>query len=184
MTERVPLLRKAKQPNGQASELSIEQALRDSNLLGAALGNPKSWSTWLTVLKAAFGQQLTEQELTVFEQVAGERPVPTSRVRELWAIVGRRGGKSRTAAAVAVYIACFCKDRHPSQLERRVTSWFLQPRGIKPKSSSGTVRHSFNKVRSCGRRSLRLPPPKFVYEEISASGFTLRRSATYVGGRY
>ena len=45
MTERVPLLRKVKQPNGQTSELSIEQALRDTNLLGAALGNPNSWST-------------------------------------------------------------------------------------------------------------------------------------------
>ena len=38
MTERVPLLRKVKQPNGQTSELTIEQALRDTNLLGAALG--------------------------------------------------------------------------------------------------------------------------------------------------
>ena len=111
MTERVPLLRMVKQPNGQTSELSIEQALRDTNLLGSALGNPNSWSSWLTVLKAAFGQQLSEQELTTFHAVAGERPVPTSRVRELWAIVGRRGGKSRMAAAVAVYIGCFCKHR-------------------------------------------------------------------------
>ena len=111
MIERVPLLRKVKQPNGQTSELSIEQALRDTNLLGAALGNPNSWSSWLTVLKAAFGQRLSEQELTTFHAVAGERLVPTSRVRELWAIVGRRGGKSRMAAAVAVYIGCFCKHR-------------------------------------------------------------------------
>jgi hypothetical protein len=111
MTERVPLLRKVRQPNGQTSELTIEQALRDTNLLGSALGNPNSWSSWLTVLKAAFGQELTAQELTTFHAVAGERPVPTSRVRELWAIVGRRGGKSRMAAAVAVYIGCFCKHR-------------------------------------------------------------------------
>jgi hypothetical protein len=109
MTERVQL-RKVK-PNGQTSELTIEQALRDTNLLGAALGEVSSWSSWLTVLKAAFGQQLSEQELTTFHAVAGERPVPTSRVRELWAIVGRRGGKSRMAAAVAVYIGCFCKHR-------------------------------------------------------------------------
>ena len=68
MTERVPLLRKVTQPNGQTSELTIEQALRDTNLLGAALGNLHSWSSWLTVLKAAFGQELTEQELTTFQQ--------------------------------------------------------------------------------------------------------------------
>ena len=60
MTERVPLLRKVKpNGNGQTTELTIEQALRDTNLLGAALGNPNSWSSWLTVLKAAFGQELT-----------------------------------------------------------------------------------------------------------------------------
>jgi hypothetical protein len=111
MIERVPLLRKVKQ-NGPASELTIDQALTDPNLLGAALGQTQSWSTWLTVLRAAFGEQLSEDELTTFEQVAGERPVPRHRVRELWAIVGRRGGKSRCAAAVAVYIACFAKDRH------------------------------------------------------------------------
>ena len=97
MTERVPLLRKVTQPNGQTSELTIEQALRDTNLLGSALGEVSSWSNWLTVLKAAFGQELTASELAVFEQVAGERPVPTSRVRELWAIVGRRGRASGEA---------------------------------------------------------------------------------------
>jgi hypothetical protein len=33
--------------------------------------------------------------------------VPTTAAREAWVIVGRRGGKSRIAALVAVYLACF-----------------------------------------------------------------------------
>jgi hypothetical protein len=36
---------------------------------------------------------------------------PARRIRELWAVIGRRGGKSRAAAAIAVYLALFCKHR-------------------------------------------------------------------------
>ena len=106
------MLRLQKQNGQHSPSISIEAALADKILLGAALGEVSSWQNWLTVLKAAFGQELTSSEQAIFEQVAGERPVPTSRVRELWAIVGRRGGKSRIAAAVAIYIACFCQDRY------------------------------------------------------------------------
>src|SRR5262245_55964455 len=97
--------------NGAGTHLTIDQALADPNLLGAALGSTTSWQTWLTVLKAAFGQELTAEERQTFHAVAGERPVPRQRVRELWAIVGRRGGKSRVAAAISVYIACFTQPR-------------------------------------------------------------------------
>ena len=113
MIARVPLLRKINQ-NGQTppSTISIDAALADKNLLGAALGSTASWSTWLVVLKAAFGQELTAAELKTFEQVAGDRPVPKNRVREFWCIAGRRSGKSRVAAAIATFIAVFAKDRY------------------------------------------------------------------------
>ena len=143
MTDRVPLLRKVKQPNGQTSELTIEQALRDTNLLGAALGNPNSWSSWLTVLKAAFGQELTAQELTTFEQVAGERPVPTSRVRELWAIVGRRGGKSRGSQPPSRFtLAASASIALP--MVRSGTSWYLQHQEIRQRSCSSIASRSSN----------------------------------------
>ena len=38
---------------------TIEKALRDPLLLGAALGDVETWMTWLAVLKAAFGLTLT-----------------------------------------------------------------------------------------------------------------------------
>jgi hypothetical protein len=88
---------------------TIEQALLDPKLLGAALGEPATWQTWLAVLKAAFGIELNRSEARAFASVAGSRKPPTQRVRELWCIVGRRGGKSRMAAAIAVYAACFVK---------------------------------------------------------------------------
>jgi hypothetical protein len=37
--------------------------------------------------------------------------LPIKRVRELWCIIGRRGGKSRMAAALACYFALFVKHK-------------------------------------------------------------------------
>jgi hypothetical protein len=89
--------------------MSIDRALADHRLLGAALGDLDSWSTWLVVLKAAFGLPLVDAELETFHRIAGDRPPPAKRVRELWCVVARRSGKSRVAAALAVYLALFQK---------------------------------------------------------------------------
>lgn len=84
---------------------AIDAALRDRNLLGGALGDPSSWAVWLATLKAAFGRPLNDADRSYFHAVAGDRPPPSRRVRELWAIVGRRSGKTRMAAAISVHIA-------------------------------------------------------------------------------
>ena len=92
--------------------ITIDVALLDKNLLGAALDDVKPWQrTWTPTLRAAFGLPLDEDELNAFHAVAGERGPPSKRVRELWCVVGRRGGKSRMAAAIAVYVACFVKHK-------------------------------------------------------------------------
>jgi hypothetical protein len=91
--------------------MSIDRAITDSRLLGAGLGDLTTWSVWLAVLKASFGIVLNSEERELFHLVAGDRSPPSQRVRELWAIVGRRGGKSRMAALVAVYLALFVKHR-------------------------------------------------------------------------
>jgi len=85
----------------------IDSALRDARLLGAGLGAIGPWTTWLAVLRATFGHKLNRQERRAFDKVAGGREPPDQKVRELIAIVGRRGGKSRIAAALATYFACF-----------------------------------------------------------------------------
>jgi hypothetical protein len=90
---------------------SIDRVLQDSRLLGAALGDSASWAIWRVVLKASFGIQLTPCEMETFRSVAGDRAPPRRRARELWAVVGRRGGKSRIAAAIAVYLALFVKHK-------------------------------------------------------------------------
>jgi hypothetical protein len=90
---------------------SIDEALRDRALLGAALGDPVTWATWFAVLRAAFGLPLDAGRQELFAGISGGRAPPTRRMRELWVVAGRRGGKSRIAAALAVYFACFVKHR-------------------------------------------------------------------------
>jgi hypothetical protein len=90
---------------------SIDKVLLDQRLLGAALGDPATWGTWIVVLKAAFGLPLDDDERKVFVTVAGDRAPPTQRVRELWCVCGRRGGKSRVAAAIACFVACFIQHK-------------------------------------------------------------------------
>jgi hypothetical protein len=89
----------------------IDKALTDARLLGAGLGDAPTWSTWLATLRAAFGLKLDDADVATFHRVAGDREAPTKRVRELWCVAGRRSGKSRMAAATAVFLALFQRHR-------------------------------------------------------------------------
>jgi hypothetical protein len=83
--------------------LPIDVALRDPNLLGAALGDLSTWTAWTVVLKAAHGRKLDDREREVFAEVAGGRDPPTRKVKELVAIASRRSGKGRIAGALSVH---------------------------------------------------------------------------------
>jgi hypothetical protein len=91
--------------------ITIDAAMTDKSLLGAALGDTKSWTTWRAVLRATFGLSLNADQRATFATVAGDREPPTKRVSELWAVVARRSGKTRMAAAVSVYIGAIVKHR-------------------------------------------------------------------------
>ena len=89
--------------------IPITDALDDEHLFGPWFAGP-SWSTWKAVLKGAFCLPMDAAELKLFRAVA-ERDPPKRRVRELWAIVGRRGGKDSVASAIACYAAGFVDYR-------------------------------------------------------------------------
>jgi hypothetical protein len=91
--------------------ITIDQSLIDPNLLGAALGNPTTWSTWQTVLKAAFAIPLSKAERRTFKAIAGDRKPPTKPVKELVVVAGRQSGKSRVAALISAYLAAFVDHR-------------------------------------------------------------------------
>ncbi len=85
--------------------LSILQLMEDPEALGRWF-NASSWNAWKVVLKATFALPLTCQERKTFSKHTGRQCSPKS-VRELWMVIGRRGGKSRIAALIAVYLAFF-----------------------------------------------------------------------------
>jgi hypothetical protein len=89
---------------------SIRDALADPNLLGNVLAGD-SWRAWRVLMIAAMGEELTDDERETFKQLTGRAHEPLQRVEELAAVVGRRGGKSRAMATLAVYIAGLCE--HP-----------------------------------------------------------------------
>ena len=74
-----------------------------SKVLGAEFAG-ETWDGWRVLLKAIFALDLTDAELETFEELTGRSTAPTVLAREVWAIVGRRGGKSIIAALVAVYL--------------------------------------------------------------------------------
>jgi hypothetical protein len=78
---------------------------RDPNLLGQFFGD-NCWFAWNTIDKVISGLQLNEKELELYKQLSQRETLP-QRVREFWAPIGRRGGKSRNAAFWAFKSAFF-----------------------------------------------------------------------------
>jgi hypothetical protein len=81
--------------------------------IGASFSDPRlfgewfagaSWNGWKAVLRGAFAEKMTKRELAFFHDVAKRDP-PPHRVKELWCIVGRRGGKDSVASGVVSHIA-------------------------------------------------------------------------------
>jgi hypothetical protein len=65
-----------------------------------------SWATWKTILRAAYCLPMSSAELEVFAELAGGRSPPRHRVKQLFIIGGRRGGKDSIASFLATYAAC------------------------------------------------------------------------------
>jgi hypothetical protein len=66
-----------------------------------------SWRPWRVLLKALFALPMTDDELLVYQRHTERVAEPLEPFREVALIVGRRGGKSRILALVAVYLATF-----------------------------------------------------------------------------
>lgn len=87
--------------------VSMREALADPNLLGGAIPGD-SWAPWRTLLIAAMGEELTDEERDLFTTLTGREREPLELVEEFWGIVGRRGGKTRAAGTLAAYVGALC----------------------------------------------------------------------------
>ena len=82
--------------------VTMRHALEDPDLFGRILPG-RSWASWRVLLIALMGEPLTDAERETFEALTGREKEPLERVDEFWAIIGRRGGKTRAIAVLAAY---------------------------------------------------------------------------------
>ena len=86
--------------------ISLGRCLNDPHLFANHFRN-KSWAGWKTFLRALFAEAPGPDDLEVYRARTGRTAWPTEPFTEAVTIVGRRGGKSRVLALIAVYLAAF-----------------------------------------------------------------------------
>ena len=87
---------------------SMREALADPNYFGSVLAGP-TWDAWRVLLIAIIGEPLDAEEPSTFASLTGRTASPTQPIEAFWAVIGRRGGKTRTIAVLASYLAA-CVD--------------------------------------------------------------------------
>lgn len=87
--------------------MNILQACDHPELFRPWFKNRESFDAWFAFLAALFGLPMTDEQFAIYQKHTGRQERPTEPTDEAWLIIGRRGGKSFTAALVAVYLACF-----------------------------------------------------------------------------
>lgn len=120
LPQKLDLLKQARHAIGQGQEDSPavwarQYAGRASEFIGEIMGPlwyGTDWLAWRAFVKTLFGESLTHDELALFRQCTELDVPPGRRLSEAWLPVGRRGGKSRILALIAVHLAC-CYDWTP-----------------------------------------------------------------------
>jgi hypothetical protein len=163
----------------------IRDALADPLLLGHVIADD-SWLAWRTLLIAAMGEPLTDEERIVFKQFTGREREPLKRVNELAVIAGRRGGKTRALAVLASYLSTLCS--HADALARGETGVLLciaQDQRVATKildfvqadiEGSDILRGLFK-----GRRSDTIELASNINIEVRPASFRKLRGPTYIG---
>lgn len=90
---------------------TILEVMTDPQLLGNWFARG-DWTAWRAFLAAVFGLPMDASLRDIFARHTGRAVVPDRPATEAWQIVGRRGGKSRISALIAVYLTCF-RDHQP-----------------------------------------------------------------------
>lgn len=96
----------------EAPPVTVRDAMRDPHLFGTQFAG-ESWAAWRALLSGFYGLPLDEAEAALWRELTGREDAPQEAHDELWLVVGRRGGKSQSAALLAVFEAAF-RDHRPA----------------------------------------------------------------------
>jgi hypothetical protein len=90
-----------------AAPKDILDAFSNRKWFGSQFRFQDEWTAWRSFLAAAFGLPMSEDEAEIYTACTGRAERPTTRAKEVWAICGRRSGKTNMAGFVATYLASF-----------------------------------------------------------------------------
>ena len=80
-------------------------------LLGHAFAPTESWHAWSVILRAIEGLPIADTDMELYRRLTGRASPPTAPASEVWISAGRRSGKSRVGALLAVHAAAFVNWR-------------------------------------------------------------------------
>jgi hypothetical protein len=93
------------------TNLTILDAIDHPKIFKPWFRDPESWVAWRAFLAALFALPMSPAELAAYQASTARANPPSRQAREAWLCVGRRGGKSLTLAALAVFAGCFSDFR-------------------------------------------------------------------------
>jgi hypothetical protein len=86
--------------------LNVLEALDDPALFAPHFKGT-SWGAWRAFLASLFALKMDDAGLALYRHHTGRQEPPTEAFREAALVIGRRGGKSRHLALIAVFLATF-----------------------------------------------------------------------------
>jgi len=89
--------------------MNIIEAVKSKRVFGSLFRDPQTFKNWFVCLKAIFALPMTAEELEVYRRFTGRELAPVEPFKEVFLIIGRRGGKSFISALIAVFLAVFKK---------------------------------------------------------------------------
>jgi hypothetical protein len=84
----------------------ILQAMSDKALFAPHFRGD-TWTPWRAFLASLFALPMSEDQLALYRHHTGRVEAPAGPFKESALVIGRRGGKSRVLATIAVFLACF-----------------------------------------------------------------------------
>jgi hypothetical protein len=125
--------------------VTMRQALSDRQLLADALPGD-SWLSWRVLNIAAMGEALSDAERAIYQHLTGREREPLTMVDTWLTVAGRRSGKSRSMAVIAIYLSCLCDWSEELALGETGLALFLAPSERQAKTlhryADAIVRHT------------------------------------------
>ena len=87
--------------------MNLIQAIQDTMIFKSIFMDLRSWRNWIICLKAIFALPMTKSELKIYRKFTGRKRPPRTPFKEVFLIIGRRGGKSFISALILVFLAVF-----------------------------------------------------------------------------